>query len=136
MINAPAEIIFAVITDYESYDELLPTLHDSIKIVSPEKTGMNVSWESTGTFKGHSFTTVWTVTEFTKNRSVKMEDLAEGIGETILKLNPITEGNTIYTMYISTKMFKPYEKEFIKIYREEMAIIKAESERLYKEQNL
>jgi uncharacterized membrane protein len=133
-IDAPISIVFSVITDYDSYDELLPMLHDSIEITSEDESGQGVTWESTGTFKGHSFTTEWTVTEFIENEMVKMEDLEEGIGETVLTTTLKDENETEYSMYISTKMFKPYEKDFIEIYREEMSIIKAESERIFSTQ--
>ena len=126
-------MVFQVITDYESYDERLPMLHDSIEIVSDVKTGNGVAWESAGSFKGHKFTSVWTVAEYEQDRKVVIKDLEGGIGETVLETEPLSETETLYTMSLSTKMYKPYEKDFFAIYDQEMAIIKAESERIYRE---
>ena len=53
LIDAPSSVVFEVITDYETYDELLPLLHDEIEIVSEQKEGLGVAWKSTDTFKGH-----------------------------------------------------------------------------------
>lgn len=130
-IDAPSSVVFFVITDYESYDKILPELHDSISIVSEKKKGPGVAWESTGSYKGHSFTTIWTVTGFIQDEFVTMEDLKDGIGSTTLTTKDISQNKTEYNMQISIKMFSPFEEEFFEIYREEMKLIKAESERLY-----
>ena len=134
-INAPAAIVFQIITDYESYDELLPTLHDQIQIVSENHEGLGVSWKSTGSFKGYKFTTTWTVIEYVKDRLVTMKDLKESIGSTTLQTESITNERTLYTMQISTKMFQPYENDFFQIYRDEMQRIKIESEKRYQASN-
>lgn len=131
IINAPADIVFSVITDYEKYPELLPMLHDSMTIVSEQKTGLGVVWESTGSFKGHKFTSQWTITEYIENQKVVMEDLKDHIGKTVLELHPLSAEKTEYKMYLITKMFKPYEQDFFAIYNKEMSIIKEESERRY-----
>jgi hypothetical protein len=130
-INAPASVVFSVITDYESYHEILPALHDKIKIISAQRNGPGVAWESTGTYKGHRFTTTWTVTEYIQDRLVTMKDLKDGIGYTTLQTEPIDENKTRYTMLIGTKMYRPYEQGFIDIYRDEIRRIKVESERRY-----
>ncbi len=132
-IDAPAEIVFSVITDYKHYDELLPMLHDKLEIVSDETEGLGVSWKSTGTFKGHEFITVWTVTEYDENRKVVLKDLEGDTGTSILETSPVNEIQALYSMYIRTKMFKPYEEDFIAIYRKEMMIVKEESEILFRE---
>lgn len=132
-INAPADVVFDIITDYESYDELLPELHDTIEIVSEIKDGLGVEWESTGTFKGHSFTTIWTITAFEEDRFVEMKDLVDSIGESSFSIKPLNDNKVLYTMYISTKMFPPYEEEFFEIYRREMNIVKNEAESRVKE---
>lgn len=133
IIKAPVETVFSTITDYESYDELLPKLHDHVEIVSENRHGAGVVWQSTGTFKGFSNTTTWTVTDYQENQIVVMEGLDDGSGRTVLKTKPIADDQTEYTMYISLEtMFKPFEKEFIAIFKEEMAIIKAESERKHR----
>lgn len=132
-IQAPKEIVFAIITDYENYETLLPMLHDSVTIVSEEKKGNGVVWESTGSFKNHKFTSQWTVTEYIENEKVVIKDLDKGIGETVLTVKDVNPIETEYTMYLRTKMYKPYEKDFIAIYEKEMKIIKEESERQYKE---
>jgi hypothetical protein len=132
-IDAPASIIFQVITNYESYDELIPMLHKSMEIVSETKSGKGVEWKSTGEFKGHRYTSVWTVTEYIQDRKVVMKELERNIGECILETKPLSETKTLYTHYISTRMYKPYEQEFLAIYKKEMAIIKKESERIYLE---
>lgn len=131
-INAPANIVFDIITDYESYDELLPELHDSIKIISNKKQGLGVQWQSTGTFKNHSFTTTWTITSYEENKIVEMKDLKDNLGKALFKIEPRKNDKVLYTMYISTKMYAPYEKDFFEIYKREMNIVKVEAERRYR----
>lgn len=132
-IDAPKEIVFSLITDYENYVNIIPMLHDTVTILSENKTGENVVWESTGSFKGHKFTSKWTVTKYVENETVEIKDLDAGIGETKLTVKEINNNKTEYTMYLVTKMYKPYEKDFIAIYEKEMQIIKEESEKKYKE---
>ncbi len=132
-IDAPKEIVFSIITDYENYVNIIPMLHDSVKILSENKTGLNVIWESTGSFKGYKFTSKWTVTDYIENETLEIKDLDGGIGETRLTVKEIKENKTEYTMYLVTKIYKPYEKEFFAIYEKELQIIKEESEKRFKE---
>lgn len=133
LIEAPASVVFEVITDYEAYDELLPMLHNEVEIVSEQKEGLGVAWKSTGTFKGHSFTSTWTVTQFVENEMVQMEDLERNTGISILTTEGLNSYLTDYQVYIQTKMYLPYKWEFFDIYREEMQLVKAEAERRFEQ---
>jgi Polyketide cyclase / dehydrase and lipid transport. len=130
-IDAPVSVVFSIITDYEQYPKIIPMLHDSVVIKTVNKTGVGVEWESTGSFKGHKFTSTWTVTEYIQDQKVAMKDLKTNIGETALIVESISENKTRYIMSIQTKMYKPYENDFIRIYKEEMSIIKREAEKKY-----
>lgn len=128
LIEAPSSVVFEVITDYESYDELLPMLHKEVEIVSEQKKGLGVAWKSTGTFKGHSFTSTWMVTQFVENEMVQMEDFEQNKGISILTTEGINSFVTDYQIYIQTKMYLPYKWDFFDIYREEMQRVKVEAE--------
>lgn len=134
-IDAPASIVFDIITDYENYDELIPELHDSISIVSKNKEGLGVAWENTGTFKGYTVTSTWTVTEFEQDRLIKLEDLDKKLATATLITDPINDYKTKYSKEIKSIMYKPYEDDLFKIYENEMKIINEESERIYRLQN-
>lgn len=89
----------------------------------PRKKGLAVAWESTGSYKGHSFTTTWTVTDFIQDKLVTMENLKDGVGSTTLITETISDDKTKYHMQISIKMFTPFEEEFFEIYKKEMNLI-------------
>lgn len=131
-IDAPASVVFDVITDYENYHELIPELHDSIEIITENKTGLGVAWLNTGTFKGYTVTSTWTVTEFEQDRIVKLEDLDKNYATAILMTEPLTDNKTLYSKEIKSIMYKPYEDDLFEIYNNEMRIIKEESERIFK----
>lgn len=130
-IDAPVSIVFDVITDYENYDELIPDLHDSISIISENKKGLGVAWKNTGTFKGYTVTSTWTVTEFEQNRIVKLEDLEKKYAIATLYTESIDKNKTKYSKEIKSMMYKPYEDDLFEIYKNEMKIIKEESERIF-----
>lgn len=130
-IDAPVSIVFGLLTDYENYDVLIPDLHDSIEIVSEQKTGLGVAWANVGTFKGYTVESTWTVTEFEENKLVKLEDLESNYATAILSTKVIDINRTLYNKEINSIMYKPYEKDIFEIYNKEMRIIKEESERLY-----
>ena len=128
-INATPDKVFSIITDYANYKTYFPELHDSIEIISTVTSGKGVIWRSTGTYMGHSFSTVWEVTEYAVNQRVVMRD-TQGEGVVTLTVEDLGGGVSRYTYTAHLFMFLPIKDQFFAIFEREADAVKRLSEAL------
>jgi hypothetical protein len=127
-IGAMPEVIFAVASDFESYPKYFPVLHKQVNIVSKVKTGKGVVFENVSSFKGANVRSNWEVTEFEKDKFIRME--SELYGTIVIMLHQIDYNTTEETMFVVAKIPADYKNEIFGLYENEMKTLKEVSEHL------
>jgi hypothetical protein len=127
-IAAMPEVIFAVASDFESYPKYFPELHKQVSIVSKVKAGKGVIFENVSSFKGVTARSKWEVTEFEKDKFIRME--SELYGTIVILLNQIDYNTTEETMVVVAKIPADYKNEIFGLYENEMKTLKEVCEHL------
>ena len=75
-INAPKDIVFGILEDYENYPNIIPEFHDSVEIITENRTGFGVQFRNNSTFGGWKMESIFEVIEYRINEYIKLENNA------------------------------------------------------------
>jgi hypothetical protein len=125
IINAPNNVVFNILENYEIYPDIIPDFHSTVKIISENRTGLGVTFENTSTWGGYKINSIYEVTEYKYNEYIKLENTSQ-YGITEIVINKITENETEYILInhikipsnMKNKLYESfdYELETIKKY--------------------
>jgi uncharacterized membrane protein len=123
MINAPDNIVFRVLEDYENYPTIIPEFHSAVKIVSENKTGIGVKFNNISTWGGYKIESTYEVVEYRINENIKLKNLSQyGSAELIVKKNDDTKSE--YTLINYTKVPFYMKKRLYESFGNELKIVK------------
>ena len=121
-IGAMPEVIFAVASDFESYPKYFPDLHKQVNIVSKVKQGKGVIFENVSSYKGFTTRSNWEVTEYEKDKFIRME--SDLYGTIIILLNQIDYNISEETMIVVARIPADYKNDIFGLYEKEMKTLK------------
>jgi uncharacterized membrane protein len=61
IINAPNNVVFNILEDYENYPNIIPDFHLAVKIISENRTGLGVRFENTSMWGGYKINSIYEV---------------------------------------------------------------------------
>jgi uncharacterized membrane protein len=117
-INAPKEVVFAILEDYENYPAIIPEFHAGVKIISENHTGLGVQFINNSTFGGYKIESLYEVTGYRLNEYIKMENKSQ-YGSTEMSVETAGEKETKYTLtndiripvFMKGKLYSAFDKE-------------------------
>ena len=123
IINAPNNVVFDILENYESYPDIIPDFHSTVKIISENRTGLGVTFENTSTWGGYKIKSIYEVTEYKYNEYIKLENRSQyGITEIII--NKITENETEYILINHIKIPSNMKNKLYESFDYELETIK------------
>ena len=123
-INAPIDIVFGIIKDYENYPNIIPDFHDNVRIISENRTGLGVRFINNSTFGGFKIESIFEVIEYRFNEYIKLENKTH-YGSTELIVNDLGDNKTRYIMinytrapnFMKNRLFTAFDNELETIKR-------------------
>jgi hypothetical protein len=125
-IAAPPSRIFSIVTNFQDYSRLFPESHSQVTIVSALLEGAGVVFDNVATYKGRTVRSRWTVTEFVRDRLVRMD--SDSAGTVIVLLHQVDYDTTEETLIASVNVLPQYKDEILAQYDREMKALKAACE--------
>ena len=126
-INAPKELVFGILEDYENYPNIIPDFHDSVEIITENRTGFGVQFRNNSTFGGWKVESIFEVTEYRINEYIKLENKTH-YGFTELIVEDIGNNGTKYTLINYTRIPNSMKNKLFEAFDNELEIIKKISE--------
>jgi hypothetical protein len=121
-IAAPQSRIFSVISDFQDYPRLFPESHSQVTIVPGVKEGMGVVFDNVALYKGRTAKTRWTVTEFVRDKLIRMD--SDTAGTVIILLHQVDYDTTEATMIASVTISPQYKEEVFALFEKDMKALK------------
>ena len=131
-INAPKDLVFTILEDYENYPNIIPDFHINVKIISENRTGVGVQFINNSTFGGYKIESIYEVTEYRFNEYIKMENKSQ-YGFTELILENINDNTTIYTLINYVRIPNSMKNKLYSAFDNELETIKRTSENIFEE---
>jgi hypothetical protein len=125
-IAAPPSRIFSIVSDFKEYPRLFPDSHRQVTIVSAGKDGLGVVFDNVVDFGGQTVRNRWTVTEFVRDRLIRMDN--DTVGTIIVLLHQVDYDTTEETMIASVNIPPRYKNDVLALYEKEMKALKAACE--------
>jgi len=126
-INAPIDIVFGIIEDYENYPNIIPDFHDNVRIISENRTGLGVRFINNSAFGGHKIESIFEIVEYKFNEYIKLENKTH-YGSTELIVNVLGDNKTRYIMINYTRAPNFMKNRLFNAFDNELEIIKRISE--------
>ena len=127
-IAAPPAKIFSVVSDFQDYPRLFPDSHNKVTIVSQVKEGKGVVFDNVAVYSKDRLTkNRWTVTEFERDRLIRMDN--DTAGSIIILLHQVDYDTTEATMIASVNIPPQLKVEVFAAFEKEMIALKAACER-------
>jgi hypothetical protein len=126
-INAPTDIVFMILEDYENYPNIIPEFHSNVKIISENHKGLGVQFINNSTFGRYKIESIYEVTEYRFNEYIKMENKSQ-YGSTELIVENISENETIYTLKNNVQIPVSMKNQLYNAFNNELEAIKKISE--------
>jgi uncharacterized membrane protein len=129
-INAPKDLVFMILEDYENYPNIIPDFHANVKIVSENRTGLGVQFINNSTFGGYKIESLYEVTEYRFNEYIRMENKSQ-YGSTELIVENINDNETIYTLINYVRIPNSMRNQLYSAFDNELETIKRTSENIF-----
>ena len=129
-INAPKDIVFEILENYENYPNIIPELHSNVKIITDNRTGLGVQFINNSTFGGYRIESVFEAIEYRLNEYIKLENKSQ-YGFTELSVEEIKDDVTMYTLINNLKIPNSMKNKLFNAYNNELEVIKRISENSY-----
>jgi hypothetical protein len=127
-IAAAPSKIFSVVADFQDYPKLFPDSHNRVTVVSKAKEGVGVVFDNVATYgKGRTVKSRWTVTEFVRDKLIRMDN--DTVGTVIVMLYQVDYDTTEETMIASVNIPPQYKDDVLASFGKEMKALKAACER-------
>ena len=123
VINGTKDLAFMILEDYENYPNIIPEVHDNVRIISENRTGLGVQFINNSTFGGFNTESLFEVVEYRFNEYIKLKNLTH-YGFTELKLADIEYGKFQFTLINYTKIPFFMRKKLFNVFDKELEIIK------------
>ena len=123
IINAPNNIVFNILEDYENYPNIIPEFHSAVKIISENRTGIGVQFNNSSTWGGYKIESTYEVIEYRINEYIKLKNLSQ-FGSTELIIKKVDDNKTEYTLINYTKIPFYMKKRLYGSFDNELEIIK------------
>ena len=123
MINAPKDIVFMVLEDFENYPNMIPELHAETRIITENRTGFGVQFLNISTFGGFNTESIFEVVEYRLNKYIKLKNLTH-YGYTELIVIDIGDGRTKYTLINYTRVPFFMRRRLFMVFDEELELIR------------
>jgi len=127
IINAPKDIVFEILEDYENYPNIIPDFHANVRIITDNRTGLGVQFINNSTFGGYKMESLFEVIEYRFNEYIKLENKSQ-YGITELSVEEIGNNVTLYTLINNFRIPKSMKGKLFTAYNYELGIIKRISE--------
>jgi hypothetical protein len=121
-IAAPQSRIFSVISDFQGYPRLFPESHSRVTIVPGVKDSVGVIFDNVALYKGRTVKTRWIVTEFVRDRMIRMD--SDTAGTVIVLLHQVDYDTTEATLIASVPVAPQYKEEVFALYEKDMKALK------------
>jgi hypothetical protein len=125
-IAAAPSRIFSVVTNFQDYARLFPDSHNKVTIVSDSTRGAGVVFDNVAVYKGATFRNRWKVTEFVRDRLLRMDN--DTAGTVIIMLHQVDYDTTEETLIASVNVPPKLKDEVFAAYDREMKALKAACE--------
>jgi hypothetical protein len=125
-IAAAPSKIFSHIADFKEYPRLFPESHNQVTVVSDEKDGKGVVFDNVAVYKSRTVQNRWTVTEFVRDRVIRMD--SDTGGTVIILLHQIDYDTTEETVIASVNIQPKYKDELFAAFEKEMSALKTACE--------
>ena len=126
-INAPKDLVFMILEDYENYPNIIPDFHVNVKIVSENRTGLGVQFYNNSTFGGYKIKSLYEVTEYRFNEYIRMENKSQ-YGSTEMIVEKINDNETIYSLINYVRIPNSMKNKLYSAFDSELETIKRISE--------
>ena len=130
IINAPKDVVFMVLEDFENYPNMIPEVHAETRIITENRTGLGVQFSNLSTFGGFNTKSIFEVVEYRINEYIKLKNLTH-YGYTELILVDIGDGKTKYTLINYTRVPFFMRRRLFRVFDEELELIKKFIENKY-----
>ena len=127
IINAPKNIVFEILEDYENYPNIIPEFHANVIIITDYNTGLGVQFINNSIFGGYKMESIFEVIEYRFNEYVKLENKSQ-YGFTELFVEEIENNITKYKLINNLRVPKSMENKLFTAYNNELEIIKRVTE--------
>ncbi len=125
-IGSMPEKVFKVVSDFPSYPSLFPEFEKQVNVISKTKSGKGEIFENVTEFNGIINHSRWEVTEYEKNKLIRLE--SPSVGTIIILLNQIDYNTTEETMVVVTRIPDNYKNDIFALYAREMVAVKRKCE--------
>jgi len=129
-INAPIELVFGILEDYENYPNIIPEFHTNVNIISENRTGLGVQFINNSTFGSYKIESIYEVTEYRFNEYIKMENKSQ-YGSTELIVENNGANRTLYTLINYVRIPVSMKNQLFNAFNNELETIKRISEENY-----
>ena len=123
IINAPNNIVFNILEDYENYPSIIPEFHSTVKIISENRTGIGVQFNNSSTWGSYKIESTYEVIEYRINEYIKLKNLSQ-FGFTELIIKKVDDNKTEYTLINYTKIPFYMKKRLYESFDNELEIIR------------
>jgi hypothetical protein len=126
-IAAPPSKIFSIVSDLQDYPKLFPDSHKQVTIASKVQEGNGVVFDNVATYGGHAVRNRWAVTEFVRDKLIRMDN--DTVGTVIVMLHQVDYDTTEETMIASVNIPPEIKDEVFASLMKEMNALKAACEK-------
>jgi len=131
IIDAPRNIVFAILEDFENYPNIIPEVHAEVRIITENRTGLGVQFINISTFGRHRTESIFEVTEYRFNEFIRLENRSQ-YGVTELIVEEAEHNRTLYTLINYLRIPRFMRNELFRVFDEELEIIRRISEYNFK----
>jgi hypothetical protein len=125
-IAAAPSKIFAVVSNFKEYPRIFPDSHNQVNIVTGVTEGIGAGFDNVAICKGRSVKTRWTVSEFVRDRLIRMD--SDTAGTIIIMLHQVDYDTTEETMIVSVNIPPQFKDDVFAMYDNEMKALKVACE--------
>jgi len=125
-IAASPARIFSIVSDFQAYPRLFTESHNQVTIVSDSTRGAGVVFDNVAVLKSITLRNRWNVTEFVRDRLLRMDN--DTAGTIIIILHQVDYDTTEETLIASVNVPPKFKNEVFAAYDREMKALKAACE--------
>jgi hypothetical protein len=125
-IAASPSKIFSIVSNFKGYPAIFPESHKQVTIVTGATEGNGVGFDNVAVYKGRFVTSRWNVTEFVRDRLIRMD--SDTAGTIIIMLHQVDYDTTEETMIASVSIPPQFKDDLFALYDNEMKALKVACE--------